>query len=305
MGAAGLRVIADAARRLRSAGGGLTVRSPPPFVLRLLLITGVGKLVHIEASDPTVVHLGPEQIGEVRTSAVDRDSGELVSDLVRVGSLITATGLVDRALQLVTVLAQATVDRADGVSVSLERQHRVSTVAWTDDTVLHMDLHQYQTREGPCLDALRTGRWFHVESLAAEERWPEFVPRALEQGIASILSTPLPTSTKPVGALNIYSKSEGAFGRSQLDLLALFAEQASDIVTSSITDADAADRLAHALVDREVIAQAQGVLMARTAVSAEEAAASLFRSAREAKVTVKERAAAVLTSARPDAGRPP
>jgi len=300
IGAAGLEVIAHAARRLGAVSGRLTLRSPSPFIRRLLEITAVDELVEIEPSDPTSVHLGPEQSRQAALSTVDRDARELVSDLVTVGSSAKASGLVDRALQLVTVLAQATIDRADGVSVSLERQGRVSTVAWTDDTVLQMDIHQYRTLEGPCLEALRTGRWFHVESLAEEDRWPEFVPRALEEGIASILSTPLSTATAPVGALNVYSKTEGAFGQTQLDLLALFAAQASEIVTSGISDADAADRLAHALVDREVIAQAQGVLMARDAVSAEEAAVTLFRSAKAAQLTVREQAAAVVDSTRND-----
>jgi GAF domain-containing protein len=216
--------------------------------------------------------------------------------------MLTATAVVDRALQLVTVLAQATIDRADGVSVSLKRQGRISTVAWSNDTVLHMDLHQYQTGEGPCLDAMTTGHWLHSESLADEDRWPNFAPRAVQEGIASILSTPLTTSNSPVGALNIYSNSEGAFGPSQLDLLGLFAEQASGIITSNLSSADAADRLAHALVDRELIAQAQGVLMARSVVAAEEAAATLFRSARTAQITVKEQAAVVVASTRTTAG---
>jgi GAF domain-containing protein len=227
---------------------------------------------------------------------------EIVSDLVRVGSLITATALVDRALQLVTVLASAAIDGADGVSVSLERHDRISTVAWSNDTVLEMDRHQYQTGEGPCLDAATTGDWFHIESLAAEDRWPAFVPRAREEGIASILSTPLTTPARSVGALNIYSNSEGAFGKAELDLAGLFAAQASGIVNANLTDQHAGARLAEALVDREVIAQAQGVLMGRHRMSADDAAAELFSAARDAELTVSRHAANVIASTAPVTG---
>ncbi len=85
---------------------------------------------------------------------------------------------IDAALRLVTLLAGATVEGADGVSVTLERNGRLSTVASTNDTVRLMDDHQYATGEGPCLAAAAQGHWFHSESLAEEDRWPAFVPRA-------------------------------------------------------------------------------------------------------------------------------
>jgi anti-sigma B factor antagonist len=49
--AAGLGVIAQAATRLRSAGGELTVRSPDAFRRRLLELTRLDQLVHIDAPD--------------------------------------------------------------------------------------------------------------------------------------------------------------------------------------------------------------------------------------------------------------
>jgi GAF domain-containing protein len=83
------------------------------------------------------------------------------------------------------------------------------------------------------LAAAAEGRWFHVESLAEENRWPEFIPRAIEGGIASILSTPLMVATRPVGALNIYSNAERAFRPAEQELAALFATQASGILTDA------------------------------------------------------------------------
>jgi GAF domain-containing protein len=138
--------------------------------------------------------------------------------------------------------------------------------------------------------------------LAAEDRWPSFVPRAREEGIASILSSPLTTPAKSVGALNIYSNSEGAFGPTELTLAELFAEQASGIVNASLVDAQAGARLVQALVDREVIAQAQGVLMGRDRISADDAASRLFRAARDGGLTVAQHAAHVTGSTAPAAG---
>jgi hypothetical protein len=113
------------------------------------------------------------------------------------------------------------------------------------------------------------------------------------------LSSPLTTPARSVGALNIYSNSEGAFGPAQLTLAELFAEQASGIVNASLTDQEAGARLVQALADREVIAHAQGVLMGRHRMSADDAAAALFRAARDAKLTVREHAANVVASTAP------
>ncbi|MEO6495630.1 MAG: GAF domain-containing protein, partial [Ilumatobacteraceae bacterium] len=109
----------------------------------------------------------------------------------------SSTEVIDAALRLVTALASATVDNADGVSVTLERHGRLLTVAASDDAVLEMDGHQYDSGEGPCLAAKAEGRWFYIESLDDESRWPTFVPLALEQGIHSILASPLMTADRP------------------------------------------------------------------------------------------------------------
>lgn len=162
-----------------------------------------------------------------------------------------------------------------------------------------MDNDQYTTGEGPCLSAAAEGRWFHVASLIEETRWPRFIPRALEDGIASILSTPLMVANVAVGALNIYSNTEHAFGPRDQELAGLFASSASGILAAVGLEQSAdetAERLRRALRAREVIAQAQGTIMAQQGVSAADAYATLRRSARRQTLTVHERAAAVLES---------
>ncbi|HWM18760.1 MAG TPA: GAF domain-containing protein [Ilumatobacteraceae bacterium] len=299
MDAAGLRVIADVAARLATSNRILTIRATPANIRRILDITGVGARVRFEDPDPNVAALGTEQLSGVRPSAVVSRPTELSADLARVGSKPNDS-VVDAALRLVTVLAGSTVEGADGVSVTLERRGQLATVASSNDTVLRMDDHQYATGEGPCLAAAAQGHWFYIESLAEEDRWPAFVPRAIEEGIASILSTPLMSAARPVGALNIYSNSERAFGPRQQELAAMFASQASGILIDAgadVIDEALGKRILDALLAREVIARAEGVLMARKHVTAEDAAATLHRSARTAEVAVLQHAAAIVASA--------
>lgn len=204
-------------------------------------------------------------------------------------------------LRLVTLLAQATVGGADGVSVSLRRRARLVTVASSDETVLDMDHDQYATGEGPCIDAAEQGRWFHVASLDDESRWPAFIPRASARGIASILSTPLLAPVQPVGALNIYSRRARAFAHGDQALASLFAAQTSAVLASAHIDVTAeqvAARLQEALHARELIAQAQGVLMERDGVSANQAHARLRQFSQRTDVPLRERAEEIIASRR-------
>lgn len=223
----------------------------------------------------------------------------LDSDVARMASIPASNEVVDAALRLVVKLAEATVDGANGVSVSLERQGKLRTVAASNDTVLEMDHHQYESGEGPCVAAAAEGHEFHVDALAEEERWPTFVPLATQQGIKSILSTPLIPHDRPLGALNIYSDAERAFGAGQVELAQLFATQASGILADAgadVSEEEVGARIADALRSREVIARAQGVLMERTGATEAEAASTLHRSSRDAEVTVRQHATDVVAS---------
>jgi GAF domain-containing protein len=207
--------------------------------------------------------------------------------------------VVDGALRLIVALARETVGAADGVSVSLRRNGVLSTVAASDRTISSMDADQYATGEGPCVDASIQGRWYHAESMSAETRWPDFTPRALELGINSILSTPLMAQANPVGALNIYSRTELAFSPADQEMAALFADQASEILTNAgaqVTDDESAARFAEALSSRETIAQAQGILMERMGVSMTAAFSMLLHSSVVSRETLREEAEAVVRS---------
>jgi anti-anti-sigma factor len=287
MDASGLRVIADTSQRLGASGRMLTVRSTPPLTSRILHLTRLDEIIRLEAGKLKVV-----------APLVD---GSVVP--LRIGIRPT-DDVIDAALRRVTELVSATLQGADGVSITLDRNGRLSTVAASNETVMKMDDHQYQSGEGPCLSAAATGRGFHIESLADETRWPTFVPLAMEEGIASILSTPLTTVERSLGALNIYSNTDRAFGPQQHDLAALFASQASGILgDAGADDEQMSERLANALTTRQTIARAQGVLMSRENLSAAHAASSLQRSARAGKVTVALYAARVVATTH-DAHRP-
>ena len=88
---------------------------------------------------------------------------------------------------------------------------------------------------------------------------------------------PLLVSERPVGALNIYSRTAEAFAPRDQELASVFATEASLILTGAGAG-DAGDaggqlatRLGVALRIRQIIAQAQGVVMERERISADAA----------------------------------
>jgi GAF domain-containing protein len=254
----------------------------------------------IEAAPRTPAAVAAGKPNEERPDGDEAEPLQGAARRVLVGS---STDVVDASLRLVTALAAATVENADGVSVTLERHGQLMTVAASDDAVLTMDRHQYETGEGPCLDARALARWFYIESLAEETRWPHFVPLALDQGIHSILSSPLMTGGRAQGALNIYSSTAAAFGTHQQHLAALFAAQASEILTAAnhdVSDEETNRRFADALAARQVIHQAQGAIMVSDEVTAERAMGTLIRRARTEGVTLVAHASALVASLRHD-----
>jgi GAF domain-containing protein len=207
--------------------------------------------------------------------------------------------VIDGALRLVVGLARTAVAGADGASVSLRRGGQLSTVAASDQTVLDMDADQYGTGEGPCVDASVVGRSFYAESLATETRWSSFTPRAQALGIQAILSSPLIVSERPIGALNMYSRTTNGFSDEDQRLASIFASQASAILAETDTDVTAerlAWRLSEALRSRQTIALAQGIIMERMGVGDERAYTELRRFSLRHQWSLRQQAEDIVAS---------
>jgi len=288
--AVGLRMFAATLERLRDVGATVVFRSLPPT----LEVSRLAAVVPLRRAEDA----RPEPPRPASTPQFDRSLARAAADRARRDVLYAA-------LNLVVVLARATVVGADGVSVSLAGEGRLITVASSDDTVEAMDADQYVTGEGPCLTAAAEGRRIQVESVDAETRWPAFTPRARKRGINAILSNPLRAGTRPMGALNIYSHTPCAFGRDGRELATLFAEQASIVLTHAGDDLaeEKGGRLSHALQMREVIAQAQGALMEREGIAADEAFSLLRDSSRRTSTPLRRLAQDIVTSTQHDASK--
>jgi GAF domain-containing protein len=130
-----------------------------------------------------------------------------------------------------------------------------------------VDKAQYDTGEGPCLDALYECRTVRLPDLDAEPRWPKFAAQAREVGLASMLAMQLYVHDEDLGALNLHSTHRDAFGDESEQIGLLFAAHAA----VALAGAQNEEHLYTALSHRDVIGQAKGILMERYKIDAQDA----------------------------------
>lgn len=177
---------------------------------------------------------------------------------------------VEQTMERAVEFAVALLDGCDeaGITIVTQQGRHVETVAATSNGVRRGDELQYQLNEGPCLDALRQEHTVMSSDLTLESRWPIWAPRVVaELDVRSMLAFQLFTTSESLGALNLYSHQVDAFNeRSQLVGLALAAHIAVALAASrEIASRDVG------IVRRSIINQAEGVLMERYQLSANQA----------------------------------
>jgi GAF domain-containing protein len=213
--------------------------------------------------------------------------------------LLSATTVVEVLDQVVRAAAEL-VPGVDMVSVTLRSSDGTfHTPVETDPVASRLDALQYETGEGPCVDAARPSGPGHVwcEDIAAEPAWPTFGPVAAEHGVRSVLAVALLPEVSAYhysGALNLYSHQRGGLDRDAYDVALLLAAYASLAIadTAAVSrGALNAAQLRRAIKSRDVIGQAKGILMQRRGINADEAFDLLRRFSQELNVKLAEVAA--------------
>jgi GAF domain-containing protein len=203
-------------------------------------------------------------------------------------------------LDTIAALAKRTIPGAEEVSVTLVRDGKARTAAFTGELAVNLDESQYKTGHGPCLEAAATATTVSVPEIASETRWPQWTPRALEGGALSSLSIGLPIREKVTGALNIYATKPEAFDDDGVVLGQTFASYAAvALANAHLYDATAtlAQQLQAAMESRAVIEQAKGIVMGDRRCSADEAFHILTKISQDSNRKLRDVAAALVARA--------
>lgn len=203
-----------------------------------------------------------------------RSPEDLDAALHQMAAVVLGEDTVDAILQLLVSLAAANIPGTVGASISVERTGDYETSNASSAEVRDIDATQYETGQGPCVAVLRDGVRQNVALAAERHRWPQFCAVAEARGIRWMLSTPLALRDRTLGALNLYSRADRGYGSAEVAAAQTFADHASVVLANAMayTTSEMANRqLQEALATRTGIGQAQGLIMASRACTAQEA----------------------------------
>jgi GAF domain-containing protein len=190
---------------------------------------------------------------------------EKLSDLAR--SLHDEKG-VEGTLDAIVRSAADTVPGAEEASISeVCRRRAVRTAAATDPLARAVDLAQYETGQGPCLDSLYEQQTLRLSDICGEPRWPDFCARAGELGVRSMLAVQLYVEGDNLGALNLHSRRVDAFSDESEQVALMFAAHAA----VAMAGARRQEQMCTAVDSRDLIGQAKGILIERYKISSLEA----------------------------------
>lgn len=200
----------------------------------------------------------------------------------------------DEVLRRIAEAAVATISGSDSASVTLRDEGEFRTAASTGRSATGVDEAQYDAGQGPSLDAFTTPM---VDASAfPDARWPALGGAPFTYGVESSLSYQLHLGSgddveADTGSLNIYALTPDAFDEAAHEIgsiLAAHASVAARAVGDRITLEDLGDHLEQALLSRDVIGQAKGILMERLKVTPEDAFDILRSSSQHLNVKLRE-----------------
>lgn len=212
-----------------------------------------------------------------RTQCDMTDTPRETRVLAAVASLVDSLLVDFDVVDLLTELAERCAELLDVGAAGLllaDPLEQLRLLAATSEQARELELFQLQADQGPCVDCYATGQPVSVADLhAATERWPRFVPAALDAGFASVHAIPMRAAGIVLGALGLFGTRPGELN----DADQLVGQTLAHIASVAIlqehapTPSTVMPQLRAALTRRVVVEQAKGFLRETLDVSVEEA----------------------------------
>jgi GAF domain-containing protein len=212
-------------------------------------------------------------------------------------TLVEDFDLVDFLHTLTTNAARVSGAASVGL-VLTDHQDRVRYMASSNEEGKMLELFQIQNHDGPCLDAITSGRPVVNADLGeAGDRWPMFAPAARAAGFQSVHAFPMKLRDETIGALNIFGVDRWRFDPEDVRLVQALADVATIAVLQERNRHEAeliTDQLQSALTSRIVIEQAKGALARAESITPTEAFEVMLVTARSTGQKLADIARAVI-----------
>jgi GAF domain-containing protein len=196
------------------------------------------------------------------TDAADNGLAARMAEMAR---QVAAPSSVEEVLAGVTATAREIIPGVDAAGVLLiTGTGRFESHAGTSELPHKLDALQEKFGEGPCVQAAVDELIVRSDDFTKEDRWPQYTAAALEIGVHSGLSFKLYTSNKTAGALNLFAFRPNVFDAQSEAIGSVLAAHAAAAILASRRG----EQLESALVNRDLIGQAKGIIMERYKVDA-------------------------------------
>jgi hypothetical protein len=183
--------------------------------------------------------------------------------------------------------------RAAGLTL-IQGPERPKTLAATDGLVEEVDGIQYETGEGPCLEAIEDNDITTSNDLAADDRWPNFCARAVaETPVRSMFGVRIFLGGEDRGALNFYATEIDAFTELDRGVGAIYSTLAS-LALQHALERRKSENLLVALESSRQIGMAMGILMSSKLLTPDQAFEQLRRASQHLHRRVRDVAEEVM-----------
>lgn len=201
------------------------------------------------------------------SSSLDAEAfAELALDLHEVSTL-------DETVERILEFATKSFNCAYAGVILVHEGARVETVASNHEVVAHLDKIQLEAGEGPDIEIIADRPGVLIPDVRTESRWPTWCAAVDAAGIRSMLGSRLYTTRQVLGSLNLYAYEVDAFDSFDVDVAHMLARHAAVALES----ARGLQHMLKAVDARNLIGQAQGILMERHDLDATQAFAVLKR----------------------------
>lgn len=245
---------------------------------------------------------------------LDADGSAAASDLALTRGLADVCALAVSSTErheLVAAFAHAALrglHGAESASIALGGVDAPTAVGYAGEAGSRLDALQLRCGDGPALLAERSADAVASDDLTADPRWPQLARLAAAAGVRSVLSVPLLADAEHVGVLTATSAEVRAFGPGQRDAAGVLAAAIGAVLGGVLQRerlSSLAENLDRALLSRQEIDEAKGIVMAERGCSPEEAFAYLAELSQRENVKLRVLAHRVVTQAGLPAGPAP
>jgi GAF domain-containing protein len=205
--------------------------------------------------------------------------------LTEAARTINQSRSLEDTLDAIVQATVRTVPGFDHVGISVvHHDGTFETKAGTDPLVWELDAMQYSLDEGPCVQAMRENDVVVAPHVRHEkDRWRRYIPQAVGAGLQAQLAMGLHDEGRTLGGLNLYSTESESVPEDAVEIAELFASHAA----IALDHARDRQTLSEAVISRQLIGQATGLIMQRYQIDDEQAFDFLVRAASTAEVKVR------------------